>query len=408
MLHPEPALLSVADGVARGLGLKPHRFEADELIEQAEHRARRRFRTRDFEPALRVLLTSCDGEAELSVFGRISLQWDALRLLRHALRLEEAEEEAPELLRAPIEAPIFITGLPRSGTTFLQMLLAQDEDNVTPLTWQTMYPYPEAHDRVRDRRMRRAERELSAFRRLSPGVERLHPLRAATPQECTEITAHVMQSLRFDTTYRIPSYLCWLERRGHEAAFHFHKRFLQHLQAQGDAVRRWVLKCPDHVFTLDAILATYPDARIVLVHRDPAAVLSSVAKLTLALRAPFTRLCDKHAIGAEVSHRWAEGARLILEAATSLPKTQVLNLHYDEVTAEPVRTVERLYRYFDLPFDQTVRARIESFVAREPRGGYAENRYDPSEFGLEPARIRESFEPYVRAIAELTPRAAAA
>jgi hypothetical protein len=406
-MHPEPALLLMADGVARSLGLASHRLDAEELIARAERQARRRFRTRDFEPALSVLLSSCDAEAELTVFGRLSLHWDALRLLRHALRLEQAEEEAPELLDVPVEAPVFITGLPRSGTTFLQMLMALDGANVTPLAWQTMYPYPEPHDRARDGRVRRAERELSAFRRLSPGVERLHPLRAATPQECTEITAHVMQSLRFDTTYHIPSYLRWLERRGHASAFRFHKRFLQHLQAQDGAPRRWVLKCPDHVFTLDAILETYPDARIVLLHRDPAAVLPSVAKLTQALRAPFTRRRDMHAIGAEVSGRWAEGARRILEAVASLPPSQVLNMHYDELTSAPLGAVERLYRQFDLPFDETFRSRIEGFVAREPRGGYPVNSYEPSEFGLSPERIRESFHTYVGAIAGLESSAAA-
>jgi hypothetical protein len=407
MARVEPALLSLADRAAQKLGVGARPLNAEELIAQAERRARRTFRSRQFEPGLKRLIESCEEEAALSVFGRVSLRWDVQRLLGGVLRLDRAEDEDPSIVRAGIEAPIFITGLPRSGTTFLHTLLAQDPHNIAPLSWQTMQPYPDARDRVRDRRVQRAEWELRAFRRISPDVEGLHPLAADTPQECTEITAHVFQSLRFDTTYFIPGYLSWLEAHGHDAAFAFHKRFLQHLQAQGGQ-RRWVLKCPDHVFTLEAILKTYPDARFVFVHRHPAAVLASVAKLTEALRAPFTRRIDRRAIGAEVSERWRHGAELILGADRVLPKGRVLHLHYDEVTRQPMVTLDKLYRFFDMPFDEGARARIAGFVARRPRGGYEVNRYDPAEFGLADGWIEEQFAAYIRVFAELGPQAATA
>jgi len=407
MVHLEPALLSFADRAAQRLGLGKRLLDADDLMDRAERRAGRRFGSRHFEPALRMLLASCEAEAELSIFGRVSLHWDVLRLLGNLLRLEEADEENPEIARTRVEAPIFITGLPRSGTTFLQMLLVQDEGARTPLTWQTMQPYPDRRDHGSDRRVRRARLQLDAFRRITPDLAGLHPVEATAPQECTEITAHVLQSLRFDTIYHVPSYLNWLERLGHRAAFRFHKRFLQHLQAQQGRCR-WVLKCPDHVFALDAILETYPDARFVFVHRDPVAVLASVAKLTEALRAPFTSRLDKHAIGAEVTHRWLEGAERIMAAQARLPPAQLLNLHYDELTAEPIRTVDKVYRHFGLALDGTARARIGGFLQREPRGGYAVHRHDPAEFGLEPSAIRQSFEPYVRAISALAPQMAQA
>jgi hypothetical protein len=405
-----PALLKFADRGAQRLRLGEQPLEADEQVAAAERRAGRRFRNLEFEPGLRMLIESCEQEAELSIFGRVSLRWDIQRLLGNALRLERAEEEDPAIVRSPVDKPIFITGLPRSGTTFLHTLLSQDPGNMTPLSWQTMQPYPDRRDRARDHRVVRAERELRAFRHISPDVEGLHPLAATTPQECTEITAHVFQSLRFDTTYWSPSYLDWLEARGHEAAFRFHKRFLQHLQAQvpgaGEAgARRWVLKCPDHVFTLDAILESYPDARFVFVHRHPAAVLASVAKLTYALRAPFTRKLDKAAIGAQVSQRWLEGADAILAAAADLPGDRVLHLNHREITTEPLAALDRLYRYFDLPFTPAARARVAEFVARRPRGGYEVNRYDPAEFGLDLPQLSERFERYIRAFVDPAPQA---
>jgi len=400
-----PALLRFVDRGARRWHLGERPVDAGELLDEAERRADRPLRTRDFEPALRMLIETCEQEAELSVIGRLSLRWDILRLLANVLSLERREEEDRGIVRGEIQAPIFITGLPRSGTTFLHTLLAQDPGNMAPLSWQTMQPYPDRRDCPRDRRVERAERELRAFRHMSPDIDGLHPLAATTPQECTEITAHVFQSLRFDTTYSTPSYLSWLEQRGHAAAFRFHKRFLQHLQAQGRG-RRWVLKCPDHVFTLDAILATYPDARFVFVHRHPAAVLASVAKLTCAVRAPFTRRLDKFAIGAQVSQRWLQGAAAILDAATALPAERVLHLHHRQITAEPLTTLDRLYQHFDLPFE--ARARIAAFVAKRPHGGYQVNRYDPAEFGLDLQRLDQGFERYIREFADPPAQAASA
>ena len=110
----------------------------------------------------------------------------------------------PGILRQPIQRPIFITGLPRSGTTFLHRLLMEDPDNRAPRVWQTIYPYPLDVRGGEDARPARVARQLRAFERLAPEFRGLHPLDATSPQECSEITAHVFQSLRFDTNYNIP------------------------------------------------------------------------------------------------------------------------------------------------------------------------------------------------------------
>jgi hypothetical protein len=341
-----------------------------------------------------VLLKAYNEEAELSVFGSLAVKWDIARFLSNLLRLEEEEERTPSILDEEIAAPIFITGLPRSGTTFLHSLLARDPSNRVPLSWQTIYPYPLAQDRRRDGRAERVERQFRMFERLSPGVESLHPLAATTPQECTEITAHVFQSLRFDTTHFVPSYQQWLIARGHLEAFRFHKRFLQHLQHQSGK-GQWVLKCPDHVFTLEAIKQVYPDARFVFVHRDPLSVLPSVAKLTELLRAPFTRKLDRHQIGRQVSDRWLEGAGLIVSDMET--QDRIAHVHYRSLIADPLGTVDRVYAHFGLSLAADARHHIEKFIRNTPRGGYGVNRYDFEESGLDAAALREKFQPYMAA-----------
>jgi hypothetical protein len=389
-----PRLVKAADAVTDAVGFHPRRQKAESLVAEAERRSGRKFADLSFFGPLQVLLKSYNEEADLSLFGSFAVKWDVSRFLANLLKFEEEEERTPAILLEKIDAPIFITGLPRSGTTFLHSLLAQDPANRVPLSWQTIYPYPQAQDRRRDTRPARVDRQFRMFERLSPGVGSLHPLAATTPQECSEITAHVFRSLRFDTTHHVPSYQRWLIGEGHLEAFRFHKRFLQHLQHQlGKG--QWVLKCPDHVFTLEAIKQVYPDARFVFVHRDPLSVLPSVAKLTELLRAPFTRKLDRLQIGRQVSKRWIEGAALITSDVEDTE--QIFHVHYRSLVANPLATVSGLYAHFGLPFGAPAHAAIEEFIHKKPRGGYGINRYDFAESGLDAARLQEEFRPYMTA-----------
>ncbi len=352
-----------------------------------------------FRPGLEAFLRACTEEAELSLFGHFGTRWDVVRFLANLLRLRRAEIDNPAILEQPLERPIFITGLPRSGTTFLHKLLAEDRTNRVPRVWQLIHPYPAAADRGRpDRRQQRVARQLRFFQVLVPEFRRLHPIDATSPQECTEITAHLFASLRFDMTYCIPSYRRWLDGVGHLDAYRFHRRFLQHLQHQDqtDGVGRWVLKCPDHVFALDAIRAVYPDARIVFVHRDPFRALISVARLTEVLRRPFTRRFHREGLGREQSERWLAASALMIAAADRQPFAEpIFHVHHRDLVANPLGVVEALYRHFGLSLAAKAAARIARTVATNPNGGYATNHYRFENYGLDAAAERERYARYM-------------
>ena len=209
----------------------------------------------------------------------------------------------------------------------------------------------------------------------------------------------MFQSLRFDTTFRIPSYLAWQDAHGHALAYRFHKRFLQHLQHQSgddpDQVQ-WVLKCPDHVFALDAVRAVYPDARIVFVHRDPLKVLPSVAKLTEILRQPFTQRQDREEIGAQVTSRWHQGVEAMMRAARSHEgREAICHIQYRDLTQDPLGTIGRLYSHFGMPLKDDAVRDISAEVKREKRGGYARNVYNFADHGLDAQRERGFFRDYM-------------
>jgi hypothetical protein len=394
-LSLQGSVLAIADSTADALGLLRRPLQADALLALARRRSGlREFGDTDFIDPLRRLLSACTDEASLSLVGRMATKWDMMRFLTNLLRLHDAELRAPDILDQPIERPIIITGLPRSGTTFLHRLLLEDPDNRAPLVWQTIYPYPPR--RGRDRRAARVARQLRAFERLAPEFRALHPLDATSPQECSEITAHVFRSLRFDTNYRIPGYRNWLDQTDHVPAYRFHRRFLQHLQNQRPG-GRWALKCPEHLFALDAIRAVYPDARLVFVHRDPVKVLLSVAKLTEVLRRPFTRRLDPREIGEQESARWLEGTQRMMAVGddAGLPE-RIHHVHHAALVADPVGTVAALYRHFGLALVPGVAAAVERYARQRPNGGYGPRHYRFEDHGLDAGAERDKFRGYVQ------------
>jgi Sulfotransferase family len=377
-------------------------FDAHRLMALALARAGRRdFSDHSFVEPLRRLLSAYAQEADLSRFGRHAVHFDVLRSLANLLKLDEAEEANPSIVERSIAEPIFITGLPRSATTFLHTLLAQDPANAVPRGWQFIYPYPRSVLGLDLRRLE-VEAEFALFRLLSPGVSALHPISADAPQECTDITAQVFQSLRFDTTHRVPSYQRWLSAHGHYGAFRFHRRFLQHLDAQAPG-RRWVLKSPDHVFALDAIRSVYPDARIVFLHRDPLSVVASCVKLVELLHKPFTRHIDRDELGDQVSTRLIESSEKMAKAACNNP--DVLNLHYREIVARPMEAVATLYRHCGMNLSGEAEARMRRWLRHPHRRRHP--RYNLQEFGLDARDLNRRFARYMQAF-HVTPEASAA
>jgi hypothetical protein len=364
--------------------------DAEVMMADALKRASRRsFSDMSFLGPLKRLLQSYRYEAELSAAGRYAAQFDIARCLANLLRLDAAEERNPAIIGAPIQAPVFITGLPRSATSFLHTLLALDPDNSVPRCWRMMHPYPPAGALAAFLCKAQVEFQLGLFRCLNPGLGSLHQLSADEPQECTDITAHSFQSLRFDSTHRIPSYQAWLDAHGHHGAFRFHRRFLQHLEAQAPG-GHWILKSPDHVFALDAIKCVYPDARIVFLHRDPLSVVASCSKLAELLRRSFTHRIDRAEIGQQVSSRLIESTRRMAEAATAPNDT--LHLQYRDVVSAPLEAVRKLYAHSGRILGSRAEARMTAWLAhpsKRPR-----RKYDLAEFHLDPADLSERFAPY--------------
>jgi len=368
---------------------------AGDLMSFALEKERRSsFADTSFVEPLRRLISSLNNEAKLSAFGRRAARFDIIRCLTNLLRLDAEEEKVPEIASRAIDRPVFIAGLPRSGTTFLHGLLAQDTGNAVPRCWQCIYPYPfRSRFPFGDWRKMQVALQLGIYRFIAPEVAELHHVAADDPQECSDITAHIFHSLRFDSMYHIPSYQAWVARRDHLDAYHFHKRFLRHLGRQQPG-RRWILKSPDHVFALDAICAVYPDAAFVFLHRDPMTVLASQLNLTAALRRSFASHFDLGEIGATVGEAIVETAnRLVARRKMA----RVLHLDFHSLIAAPLDAVRQVYEHAGMSLTPKASGRMSHWLRGQKPYCARPYRRDLSQFGLDPHNIAARFDRYLQA-----------
>lgn len=350
-----------------------------------------------FREPLERLLRSYDSEAGLTLLGRIAARQDTVRLLANRLQLIAERQRHPELAAEPIREPWFVTGLPRTGTTLLHGLLAQDPGNRAPLHWEMMYPVPpRGRTRSRsDRRRELAERQIRWFHRLAPDFRRIHPIGATLPEECLIITSHAFLSFQFQTSHRVPSYQGWLEAQDLRPAYAQHREILQQLQWRMPP-RHWVLKAPAHLYGIEAIAGVYPDAAVIMTHRDPLQVAASVASLHFTLRSTFSDIADPHEIGAEVCARWAEGMRRALRARDGgvLPATRVVDVSYEALVRDPLAAVRQVYARLDRVLTPIAEERMRRFLAAHPKDRFGRHHYTLAQFGLAPARVRSTFAAY--------------
>ena len=304
-----------------------------------------------FREGMGVLFRAYETEANLSFVGRVCVRGDSLRLLSNRLRLVADRRLQPAMADEVIRRPLFITGLPRSGTTFLHALLAQDPAHRAPQVWEVMYPSPppERASYAADPRITTTARQLKWLDWLMPDFETVHLIDARLPQECIAITSHDFRSYTFESMYTVPSYMAWHDRQDKRPEYEFHRHFLQHLQWRCPG-QRWVLKAPSHLLALEGLLQVYPDACIILTHRDPLKVLASCASFTEVLRSAFTEQVDKAALARDVRQRWVDGAGLAVKyrQAPGNLQQQLFDVHYTELLRDPMSMVRRIYTHYDL------------------------------------------------------------
>src|SRR4051794_19096221 len=302
----------------------------------------------DFLEPLDVLLPALEGEADLTVIGRWMTRRFLLRFLAVRLQLTEYVRTDPGVVDEEIVAPWFVTGAPRTGTTILHAMLAQDPASRVPEGWELLRPVPppspDPEEFAGDARIPLADRELRLPGQVAGELDAIHVYRGRMHKECLSAMSFAFRSEEFTARYHVPSYVEWYERCDMRPAYDAHRLVLQILQRRSRDVL-WVLKSPVHLSALPTLLAVYPDARLAITHRDPLTVLASLTSLVATLRWAHSDHVDFVDIGRYHERMWTRILDDLVTASSdgTLDPARVHHLHYADFMQDPLRAVDALY-----------------------------------------------------------------
>lgn len=376
-----------------------NRFDPDTLIAQACEMAG----CNDFgdfgygttwQDGLGLLTDGLARQARLSPLGIEIACGDILRALVNRLQIVAHRTAHPEVADGRITRPIVIVGQPRTGTTILYDLLAQDPDLRPPLTWEVDYPCPPPqpetyHD---DPRIAQTQATLEASELIIPGFLKFHPMGALVGQECVRIFAGEFTSMIFSVQYRLPDYYRWLlYDADHAAAYRFHRIFLQHLQS--GVPGQWLLKSPAHLWQLDTLLAEYPDALIVQTHRDPVNVISSITALTGLLRRMASDDVDLAECAAQSYEEITVGLERSMSVRDNLSDDRVIDVLFADFMRDPFATIATVYDRLGRELRPDTERRMRDFLAGHPGDGGG-GRYTWADTGLDAGEVRDRVRGY--------------
>jgi Sulfotransferase family len=346
----------------------------------------------DFREGLAVYCESVVAEAKLNDVGAMAVRSIVVASLANRLRVVDWATRHPDVADQRIDAPLFVVGMFRAGTTLLSNLLDQDPTNRTLLRW-------EAHDSVPPptRSTFRSGPRVDAVRaraemleQLNPAIAVVHHEEADGPTECITVMSQDFKSLLWEAITNVPTYGAWLQDVDQRSAYEYHRLVLQVLQ-HGGVRGRWSLKSPHHALALEALTAVYPDARLVLLHRDPVVLCASVCSLIRTLSGTFSDADHRRYIADHWTGVLETSIHRIDAFRAAHPRVPVLDVYYDDLVRRPVETVAGIYRAFGAELTGEARVALDSYAAAGGRRRRGTHRYDLAEFGLDPDHVAERF-----------------
>ncbi len=351
------------------------------------------FGAMDFIEPLDLLLEGFDQTSTLNPVGRLAGRWYLMRLLCNRLRFEAVWSNDSRIGSQTVRRPIFILGLPRTGSTLLHEVLALHSSLRAPQFWESTFT--PSRDPMDLYRTVAAAAQIKLVNRMAPNLKGIHRLGARLPHECVTIQAHAMRSIQFHAAHRVSAYNEWLQTSDWEPAYRWHVRYLKLLQC-GEAEARWLLKAPGHMLGLQALESVYPDASFIQLHRDPVEVIPSMASLSVALRTAFSDTVDEWEIGRDTVNQWSRGLAntLRMRKQSADLNARFIDIHYKELVSRPIEVVRRILEFTGLSATEIFERMVEQYLTRNRQGQFGRHDYSLSRFGLKRSDVDERFADY--------------
>jgi Sulfotransferase family len=374
-------------------------FDADEL----EDGARAATGLDDFgspyyREGLERIVAALNTEADLNDMGRVIQHATISNALIQRLRIEDTYARHPEIDDQVVGGPVFVIGLPRTGTTALSQLVAADPQFRSLRMWESQAPTPppEAATQHCDPRIAQAEAGLKMLDDMFPLMKTMHNSEPTAPTECQDLMGMSFRTFHFDGAVRAPGYLAWLMNCDMRETYTFHRRVLKLLQWHCPPVL-WHLKTPVHMFALDALVEAYPNAKFLWSHRDPAKVMASVCSLIRYVRSWSSDRDDAEELGAEQVDSWVEGVRRAMDFRARHGDERFADVSFADLQTDPVRTLQTSYESLGLTFTDATRDSVTRWAHEHRPGSRGTHEYDLADYGLTPGGVRERFADYLAA-----------
>ena len=367
-----------------------------ELVEEAAARAGPWAGEVPFSATLELLVDSCLRTAELNPTGQRVLHAAALRHLRNLRYLQDYVDSHPDVAERPLETPVVVTGLPRTGTTLLHNLLALGPAHRVLRFWEALHPVPpDPGGPPAEVLQAQAERWLEGFYRLVPEFRAIHAATVTGPEECDALLQNTFASQHFDDMFDAREYSRWLAGASLTSEYAHYALQLRVLSEAHPPETSWALKSPSHLGHLDALVAALPGCTVVICHRHPYEAVASYASLIHSLRRAYSDSVSAEVVGRQALQRTATAMGRALHLRDTLAGTTFVDVSYRELVSDPAGAVGAVYRAREDVLNPSVEEAISHWVLDHPRDTHGPHRYDLARFGLTEKDVDVAFAPYM-------------
>ncbi len=364
----------------------------------SEHRNLTDFGADDYREALAILCNSLDEDASLTATGELALQAMITDALEARLLCEDGWRLQPEAATTRIDSPLIIIGLPRTGTTALHHLLGQDPTMQTLEHWmqRTPKPRPARTAWPTDPDFMASAARVDAMFARSPEMRAIHEIEAHLPDECWNTFSQNFLHSSYEANADVAQYAKWWSTADMRPVYRRHKRNAQ-LIGLNNKDQSWVFKDATHLFSLDALLHVYPDARIVQTHRDPVPVIASVCSLCSSAREAMNQQHDVDAFGRSTLALWERSIQAMMDVRSQFDDRQFFDLPFEKIVRDPIDAIQQIYAYFGIDYTEGADEAMKRFRAANPKGKHGTHRYTLEQWGLNADEVRERFQRYSEA-----------
>lgn len=347
----------------------------------------------DYREALSVLLESFRRDADLTELGSKMQRFFIRNALVARLVSEAAFTQYPQHADVPIGRPIFVTGLPRTGTTAIHRLLTADPRHQGLELWLAEFPQPRPPRETWSQNpvFNQIDAQFAKAHEENPDYTGLHYMTADEVEECWQLLRQSLHSVSYETLAHLPTYSQWLSKQDWTKPYQRHRKNLQ-LIGLNDVEKRWVLKNPSHLFALDALFATYPDALVVQCHRPAETIMASMCSLAQHTTEGWSNAFTGEVIGQDSLETWSRGLELFNAERAQHDPAQFYDLDYFELIKDPISVVEAIYAKFGIEFTDAAREATTASHAASREGPRApKHTYSLDDYGLTPEQVKERF-----------------